>query len=154
MVNRNNDRHYGPLFNDVDQGPLFQQPDQDDPFAGAEIISCYTRAQALADGVLVDCGTLAKEAGIKYPVVCTRTVWSAYIEPDGIGDGQSVDGRLWDTLMLLRRGIKALSPGQNTVRFQVLYLIGGKRKLCALKAECGPGDSAEPVITIMLPEES
>ena len=35
-------------------------------------IHTYTRAQALADGVLVDAGPLAKEAGFRWPVALTQ----------------------------------------------------------------------------------
>jgi hypothetical protein len=125
----------------------------EDFWADAEIISAYTRAQALQDGMLVDAGKLAREAGILFPVALTIALWDGYIVPDGIGDGQSVDGRLWDTLMLLRRAIQALPPNRDTVRFQCLYVMEGKRKLVDLKAVCGPGDDARPVITVMLPEE-
>ena len=40
----------------------------------AEVISSYSRAQAIEDGVLVDVSTVAKEAGIKFPVAMTAAV--------------------------------------------------------------------------------
>jgi type I site-specific restriction endonuclease len=36
-----------------------------------EVISTYTRAQALEDGVLVDAGAMAHEADFKWPVAIT-----------------------------------------------------------------------------------
>ena len=33
------------------------------------------------------------------------------------------------------------------------YRLTVSRRLVVLKAVCGPGDTAEPVLTIMLPEE-
>ena len=45
-----------------------------------DLLYAYTRAQALADGVLVDVTTTAQEAGIKYPVALTRAVWCRYVE--------------------------------------------------------------------------
>ena len=42
----------------------------DDPFFG-KVISVYTRAQALADGVLIDAGPMAREAGFRWPVAIT-----------------------------------------------------------------------------------
>ena len=35
----------------------------------------YTRAQALADGVLIDAGPLAREAGLRFPVALTGAAW-------------------------------------------------------------------------------
>ena len=39
------------------------------------VISAYTRAQAIADGVLVDVSEMAREAGLKHPTALTATVW-------------------------------------------------------------------------------
>jgi Family of unknown function (DUF6573) len=40
-----------------------------------EVIHTYTRAQALADGALIDISPLATEAGFRYPVAVTAAVW-------------------------------------------------------------------------------
>ncbi len=42
-----------------------------------EVIHSYTRAQALADGVQVEVSKVAAEAGIRFPVFLTRTVYDA-----------------------------------------------------------------------------
>ena len=47
----------------------------DDPFFG-KVISVYTRAQALADGVLIDAGPMAREAGFRWPVAITAAAWA------------------------------------------------------------------------------
>jgi Family of unknown function (DUF6573) len=44
-------------------------------FDGAETVHLYTRADAIADGVLIDVSAVAREAGIRYPVALTRAVW-------------------------------------------------------------------------------
>ena len=122
----------------------------------AEVISTYTRAQAIEDGVLVDVSEVAREAGIKFPVAVTRAVWANYVEvPEGVV-AQDESGRLWDILWMLRCQIRR-SQG-DTLRFQ-LYVRNHNRErltrrdLVTLKAVCGPGDDAEPVITVMLPDE-
>jgi len=122
----------------------------------AEVISCYTRAQAIEDGVLVDVSETAREAGIKFPVALTRAVWANYVEvPEGVV-AQDENGRLWDILWMLRCQIRR-SQG-DTLHFQ-LYVRNHNRErltrrdLVTLKAVCGPGDDAEPVITVMLPDE-
>ena len=37
-----------------------------------DVVSAYSRAQAIEDGVLVDVSQTAKEAGIKYPTAVTH----------------------------------------------------------------------------------
>ncbi len=122
----------------------------------AEVISTYTRAQAIEDGVLVDVSEVAKEAGIKFPVAMTSTVWGEYVEVPGGVKCQDERGRLWDILWMFRCGAARFNG--DTLRFK-LYVRNhnrerlDKRDLVTLKAICGPGDDAEPVITIMLPDE-
>ena len=51
-------------------------------WSDAEIISAYTRADALRDGVLVAVpGDLARELGIRVPVAVTTGVWGAVTSP-------------------------------------------------------------------------
>ena len=122
----------------------------------AEVISSYTRAQALEDGVLIDVSSVAKEAGIKFPVAMTSTVWGECVEvPEGV-IGQDEKGRLWDILWMFR--CAAARFNGDTLLFK-LYVRNHNRErlnsrdLVTLKAVCGPGDTPEPVITIMLPDE-
>lgn len=59
------------------------------------IVFSYSRAQAIADGVLVDLTEWARETGFTVPVVCTSAVWHGYIVPkDELRHvGQSERGR-------------------------------------------------------------
>jgi len=119
-----------------------------------EIIYSYSRKQAIEDGVLVDCSEMAKEVGIKYPVAITSTLWHQYIVPNDklIEMGQSIEGRLWDALWMFR--VNALKSKSSEMNFEVYFLKNdNKQELIHLKSICGPGDDAEPVITIMLPDE-
>jgi hypothetical protein len=120
----------------------------------AEVIYAYTRAQTLEDGVLVDVSAMAREAGIKFPVALTATVYGQYVEvPEGV-TGQDETGRLWDILWMFR--CAAAKFDGSTLLFKLHVRNDNQDRtpsLVTLKAECGPGDDAEPVITIMLPEE-
>jgi hypothetical protein len=128
-----------------------------------EVISTYTRQQAIDDGVLVDVTDTAKEAGFKFPVALTVALWSDYVKPceKDKAKGQSEPGRLWDLLHMLHMAIKGIlphrtvegpGPGQTTY-YRLYFVLKGRRRLVEVKAICGPGDDLEPVITIMLPEE-
>jgi hypothetical protein len=122
------------------------------------IISIYTRAQAIEDGVLIDVSETAREAGLRFPVAITTTAWQAFIVPDDTARDfdNSTEGRLWDTLTMLR--VYARGGGQ-LISFPVIYLFAcNAGQACVqqtktLIAHCGPGDMGEPVITIMLPGE-
>ena len=69
-----------------------------DVFEDFELIHSYTRMQAIEDGVLIDVSEMAKEAGFKFSVAITNTVWTDLIVPNEEVNGQSIEGRLWDTL--------------------------------------------------------
>jgi hypothetical protein len=117
------------------------------------VVSAYTRAQAIADGVLVDVSEMAHEAGIKYPTALTAAVWAQYVSvPAGV-DGQDESGRLWDILNMFRFAVKR-SPQGTELLFEVLVRNDNTApKPVTLKAICGPGDTPEPVLTILLPHE-
>lgn len=115
----------------------------------AKVISVYTRAQALADGVLVDVSELAREAGFQIPVALTRTLHDGPVTPPKSNKVEDVNGRLWDVLWMASLKIRRCPDGADRVLFPVI--LG--RKTYELKAVVGGGDSGEPVITIMLPDE-
>ena len=127
---------------------------------GEEIFT-YTRAQAIEDGVLIDAGALAREAGFKWPVAITSAAWAdcvAWSEEDSDKQvHQDQSGRLWDVLFMASHAIRAGSGTGDRLLFQ-LYRVprDGKAteaELVTLKLMVGPGDSGEPVITIMEPHE-
>ena len=113
-----------------------------------EVISSYSRAQAIEDGVLVDVTETAREAGIKYPVALTRAVFERCVAlPKRYRGLEDERGRLWDVLSMFR--FAARVNGGDTLRYSLMV----SRRKVLLKAVIGPGDTLDPVITIMLPEE-
>lgn len=121
----------------------------------AEIISVYTRAQALEDGVLVDISELAREAGFKFPVAVTQGVWGVLNPSKELeAEGQSWKGRAWDMLTILRLAIRG-SSRTDEVCFAPLFIMepGQKATPCSMRGKCGPDDQGEPVITLMLPND-
>jgi hypothetical protein len=125
-------------------------------FNAGDLIHCYTRAQALADGELRDAGALAKEAGIKFPVALTRALWAAAVETsaEDAADGQSETGRLWDVLSMFRFAASVARKDGTQLTYPVLVSKRRRLRTVLVKAVVGPGDDLEPVITLMLPEES
>ena len=137
-----------------------------------ETIYSYSRAQAIEDGVLVDLNdpsftfrpglNICAEAGIKYPVAMTIAAFAKTVsELDApLPPGQDISGRLWDVLTMFKVVAK---QGGEEIHFPVSVVnwvsVDGerinrtKRETVILKAICGPGDSADPVITLLLPDE-
>lgn len=127
-------------------------------FGPGDVIHSYSRAQALADGELVDVSALAREYGFQFPVALTRAAHGTAVSWDEAHGGhQDETGRAWDVLTMTRWAISRAEKGQGTVRFSVTRLpnVAGAEELedVDLVAVCGPGDRMEPVITIMLPGE-
>ena len=115
-----------------------------------EPIYSYTRKQAIADGVLIDLsGKEILRRHWKHPVACTSAVWATIRNAIRTGDCD-LDGILHDLSVLAKLPIRggAVSAG-NTVRFTAK--IG--KDTCKLKLHLGPGDSHEPVLTLMFADE-
>jgi hypothetical protein len=125
----------------------------------SNVIFSYTRAQAIADGVLIEMSELATEAGFRYPVALTQAVWADYVTvPDGV-EGQDEKGRLWDILFIgaftIRQSVASGFKGSE-VRFKLHVRNTNDQReppLVELKALCGPDDDGSPCITIMHPWE-
>lgn len=120
------------------------------------VISVYTRAQALQDGVLLDVSDLAREAGFTWPTALSDHLYHSYIVPalDLVGEGQSIAGRLWDTLMVLRHAIRS-SKDDTYLRFTVLFQMSPSAAPVPVElvSVAGPDDDGSPCLTIMLPED-
>lgn len=123
------------------------------------VIFRYTRAQAIDDGVLIDLTPWARETGFRVPVACTHTVWQRYVAPpEGTESlGQSARGRAHDLLWMLLLAIKrqrADNEDAQQLTYEALFLDArGRHEKATLKAVMGPGDQAEPVLTILMPDE-
>ena len=137
---------------------VFGEPKQiaDGITAFGPVVYSYSRAQAVADGVQVEVTKTAQEAGIRFPVFLTRTVFDAYVAVPPNSTGQDEAGRLWDILWMLRFAIQRTSRGVQRLPF-ALYVRNDNRaaKLIKLIAMAGPLDidDPSPAITVMMPDE-
>ena len=129
-----------------------------------EPIDTYSRAQALADGVMFAATpSLCHEAGFSVPVALTAAAWAdcvAWTEADNERQDavQDQTGRLWDVLWMTRCAISSAPRGlvSVTVDLHRVPCDGRSTEASAVRlvAHIGPGDQGEPVITIMQPHES
>ena len=116
-----------------------------------DVIYSYSRAQALEDGVLVN---LSRYPAIRtfwsHPVACTSTVWSiiqAGVKADLYAD---LEGTLHDICWLARCAISQAKAKQSDLIF---FTVTIANKAHEFKLHCGPGDTAAPVLTLMLRHE-
>jgi hypothetical protein len=114
-----------------------------------DVIYSYTRKQAVDDGVLVDLSdNEVTRQHWKYPVACTDAVWS-FIETANRHRANDLNGILHDVYTMAKLAARRARDGERDVLFMVL--IAGSR--CQLKLNIGPGDTPDPVLTLMLPGE-
>lgn len=115
-----------------------------------------TRVQVSADGALMDVTDLARAAGFIVPVVMTAAAWEHCVQvPNGLAHRTARD-RIWDVVEALSQRIERDSRLGDGTPITIQVTIGHRdvtQESIQLKAVLGSDDNAEPVITIMLPEE-
>src|SRR5688500_17715839 len=107
-----------------------------DLFTDAEVLSTYSRAQALADGVLNDAGALAREACIRWPVALTAALWAeaVAVREREAAQGQDETGRLWDLLWMYRVALRSAKSGGRELLYRVLVRKGRGMRSVLVKA--------------------
>ena len=121
-----------------------------------DVIYSYSRKQAIEDGVLVDLGQDKMlevcRQHYKYPIACTAAVFG--IMERAVTNKKHCNdfaGVLHDMLWMSRVYKREIDP--TTVAFRVKITGTGRKSVYDFKMVCGPGDDAEPVMTIMTPDE-
>lgn len=149
-------------FQELHPDPYEKDKKMTDFWADAEVISSYSRAQAIADGAMFDVSTTAKEAGFSVPVAVTSAAWAEAVTWDSEnGGGQDETGRLWDVLWMARiaaiRSRGRHSEPSDRTPFSVYRVPNVPDAMepneLELVAHIGGGDNGEAVVTIMLPNE-
>ena len=121
------------------------------------VISSYTRLQAIEDGVLVsgNDGDLAdvSRQHFKYPIAMTSAVFEimqkAVENPRWCNDYAGI----WHDMLWMSK-VMGRQVDASTRLFKVIIRGAGRQQYHTFKIVCGPGDNAEPVLTVMLPHES
>lgn len=116
-----------------------------DNFFG-EVISVYTRAQAHADGILLDVSDSEGARLFKFPVSITVALHSALSRGAG-NEAATYNARLWDVCYMAT--VKARTSNESDLFFKVK--VG--REVLALWGNCGPEDDGAPCMTFGFPED-
>jgi len=106
-------------------------------FNNSDIIYSYTRANALADGVLVDCTEAARKVGFSVPLAISE---AAYLTLDPEGEEFAAN-----LALLVSTARNELPRHENTPRFRFQIPSLSKKEFIL---DIGPGDSGEPVLTL------
>jgi hypothetical protein len=147
------------MENQAIHGPIEQPTVNDANSMFGPVIYGYSRAQAIADGVLVDVSAMAREAGFSVPVAMTSAAWADCVEWSDQDSSRQVHqdeaGRLWDVLWMSHLAARRAQGETVPVR---LYRVprGGRGhmpRMTTLHMHIGPGDAGEPAITLMCPCE-
>jgi uncharacterized protein DUF6573 len=117
-------------------------------------IHVCSRAQALADGVLVDLTEWASDGpkgmlgGFRVPVAVSASVWADINSvPEELEGRQDVRGRARDVLWMAR--LACGRSGTSVEKFRVLLdVAGSKERERTYRLVSSPGDLNEPVLTI------
>ena len=123
-------------------------------------IFIYTREHAIADGALVDVSLQARDAGFRIPIAMTAAVWADCVAWSAEDSQRQVSqdewARLWDVLWMASRAARR-AQGAPRIAFDVYRVPRGGQGMrprpARLHLHIGPGDNAEPVITILMPNE-
>ena len=112
------------------------------------VISRYTRAQAIEDGVLIDVSDHEAAEMWKFPVAITSALHGELSVGAG-KDAATFTARLRDVFHMMKLRAFARSEPDPDVFFRVK--VG--RRVLRLWGNIGPGDDPAPVLTVGFPED-
>lgn len=108
------------------------------------IVSVYTNAQAIEDGIKMDVTEQAKGYGFPMPVFLTTNLFTSHIEVKDKRSGQSTEGRMHDLLFLAINAARRANPNESMTTFKGKF---GKYNVEVWA--CLDGDG----LTLLLPED-
>jgi len=109
-----------------------------------ELISSYSRAEAINDCVLVDVGAaypVIARAHYKVPIAFTAALWSRIEAAAASVSGASREGFVHDVLYLAKTAKDSGDPSRRRFTIKLDEVV-------ELEAIVGPGDNLEPVLTV------
>lgn len=134
-------------------------------FADAPVISCYSRAQALADGVLLDAARGALAPVTAQHFVGLTPLPSVVIAPHlgaamraAVAAGADLSG-VWHDVLFLATAASGAAGNLGRAFYESVTTLGPRRWSFVVRigaatelvlCDIGPGDAGEPVVTLML----
>lgn len=130
-----------------------------------DAVYTYSRADALADGYLIDITDHAKTAGFRVPAAITRAAWEDCVAWEAADERrkrvhQDQSARLLDVLTMAMFRIRAAmrhNAAADRTTFPVLRIprdgCGTKPREATLEVVIGGDDEGVPCITIGQPED-
>ncbi|GGU40320.1 DUF6573 family protein [Streptomyces violascens] len=115
------------------------------------VVASFTRAEFFADGTFIAIPpVVSSAAGLKMPVIITVGVRQEFVTGDG-----GEDDRLRAVLSAVARAVEQAPVGEVCFVVPAGELPCGREPIGAdrLIAITEPGDTGEPVLTMMLPGE-
>lgn len=124
-------------------------------------VSAAARKKALDDGLLVDAGTVAWDAGFSPPTSITKRVWSDCVawtaEDDARQLRQDQQEQLWNLLFMAYVGVRTQPRARASVLFRVACVPRDGRSTEAqrlqLKIVLSKADDGARLLTILYPDE-
>lgn len=121
----------------------------------------YTRAEALAAGVLFDVGEIcSRDPGVAVNTAISARAYNAFVEWSDADSKsqvpQDASGRLWDVLYAAHQAIQQDQFGRPSIDFTVPHIPRDgrtKRPLLGLLKVVHGFDRHNSVLTILLPDE-
>lgn len=117
------------------------------------------RADALADGQIIDIGTVAQEAGFLWPLAVTKAVWEQCVQWTEADSKKQIRQSQRERLLMLATecaySVRTRAPSGDRLRFTLERVPrDGKstiKRPLVLQVVAHPGDDDQPVLTVMVP---
>ncbi|MXZ43653.1 MAG: hypothetical protein F4Z01_01540 [Gammaproteobacteria bacterium] len=118
-----------------------------------------SRAEAIAEGTIIDVSDLGRQVGFKWPVAMTKAVWEDSVSWSDEDSEQQVPqnqkSRLFSVVGACADYVRTRGPQADRMRFRINRIPrdgvsrGAQQRLLQVVAH--PGDDGEPVLTIRIP---
>lgn len=120
------------------------------------------RADAIADGSIIDIGSTAQEAGFLWPLAVTKAVWSQFVQWTEADSEKQIRQTQRERLLMLATecaySVRTRAPEGDRMRFTLECVPrDGKstvKRPSVLQVVAHAGDDDQPVLTVMIPAAS